>query len=441
MPYLTPQELPETDICRSLSIPDNTEWLAFFGGVLTELTKTYNWEFSGGLTVDETVDKMQDIVDAYYESLCGTCTTPGGYRIIRVNSQGHVEELNELGEWQDATGEYHIPLPEPREGGTEQDQICLAAKNSVNVLEQLYENLTDSWNSHLDEAEAQTAFILGLIALVGFEFAPITWGIVAFMTAVFSALYTTLEFIGADLWDSAVSEQIECFLIECATNTDGVVTFDYECFTDKLNSLTDTFSLTEDQLRLYLQISFMLYFIGGMDGLNLAGATTAITDADCSFCDPAWCIRIDFRESMAGFAACFREAGCSFTPVEWARWVDGEGWLQTLGSVCPPGYDQITQAFSCRLNSIELWCTNPMDTDRIRVYAPGGDYLDNSEGEDHTNAYVVTDGFYVYTLNLDTDVTGLAYTMDNSTSVGGCAIMVLRGTGDAPDIEGEPCDI
>jgi len=285
MPYLTPQDLPEADDCRPLSIPASSEWLALFGGALTELTLRWNWEYSGGLTVDETLDKMNEIIGNWYTVPCEACTTPGGYRVIRVNTDGHVEELNSDGEWQDSTGEYHIPPPDAREDGSPDDQICLAAKNAVNVLQQLYENLSDSYNTGLDDAEATTAFILGLIALVGFEFAPITWGIVAFMTPVFAALYSGLEFIFADLWDSSVSAQIVCFLKLCATNDAGVVTFDYKCFIRQLESLTDTHGLTEEQLRLYLQISYILYFIGGVDGLNLAGGTTAITDDDCADCN------------------------------------------------------------------------------------------------------------------------------------------------------------
>jgi len=70
MPYLTPQDLPEGDDCRPLSIPASTEWLALFGGALTELTKKYNWQDSGGLTVDETVEKMTEIIDAWYTESC-----------------------------------------------------------------------------------------------------------------------------------------------------------------------------------------------------------------------------------------------------------------------------------------------------------------------------------------------------------------------------------
>jgi len=284
VPYLTPQELPEDDNCRPLSIPANTEWLALFGGALTELTKAWNWQDSGGLTVSETIEKMQEIIDNWYSEPCAACTTPGGYRAIRIGVGGVLEQLNEDGDWEAATDEYYIPPPDAREEGTEQDQICLAAANAVNVLQILYESLSDSWNNDLDDAEALTAMIEAAVLAVGFAFAPIAYGIAAFMLPIFIALYTLVEYLIADLWDADVSEQIKCFLVQCATNDAGVVTFDYDCFLGKLQANINLFDLTEEQLRLYGQIAYLLLFIGGASGLNLAGGTTAITESDCEDC-------------------------------------------------------------------------------------------------------------------------------------------------------------
>jgi len=288
MPWLTPDSIPEDDTCRPLSIPADSAWLALVSGALTELVQPYNWQQFGALTVQETIDRMQLILESYYAGGCG-CVLPGGSRPLRITSDGHLEELGDSGEWGTPTGDYIIPPPEPREGGTPTDQICLASKNAMNVLHQLYESLSDSWNSELDDAEAMTAFTLTAIGLVGFEFAPITAAIVIFFGVVFGVLYHALEYLGADLWDSDVDSQITCFLVDCATNTDGVVTFDYECFMADLNSLTDSFGLTEVQLRLYLQITYILYFIGGIDGLNLAGRTTEITDDECDICPWHYC--------------------------------------------------------------------------------------------------------------------------------------------------------
>jgi len=64
----------------------------------------------------------------------------------------------------------------------------------------------------------------------------------------------------------------------------GVVTFDWDCFQHHMNSLDDSFGLEEIQLRLYIQVLFILQFIGGADGLNLAGGTTAVETADCDDC-------------------------------------------------------------------------------------------------------------------------------------------------------------
>lgn len=293
MPWLTPDSIPEGGICRPLFIPDDTVWLALVSGALTELTQKWNWQKFGTLTVEETISEMQAIIDGYYSNECSTCELPDGGRIIRIGDGGKLQELSD-GSWGDPTGDYIIPPPDARSGGTIQDQECLAAENAVNVIHLLYENLADSFASHLSEAEALTAFTLAVISLVGFEFAPITAAIVAFFAVAFTALYEALAYLTADLWDDAVSQQIECFLLACATNTDGVVTFDWDCFIGKLNSLTNNFLLSETQLRLYLQITYILYFIGGVDGLNLAGGTTAIIDAHCDECI-VHCFYVDLR--------------------------------------------------------------------------------------------------------------------------------------------------
>jgi len=319
MPYLTPQELPEGDDCRPLSIPADSEWLALFGGALTELTKSWNWEYSGGLTVDETVAKMTEIIDDWYTVACGGCELPEGGKIIRIGEHGVIEQLGDSGSWVSPTGDYVIPPPDARTGGTPQDQMCLAAKNATNVLQQLYENLSESWASHLSEAEAGTEFIIAAVALIGFEFAPITFAIVAFFEVIFAALYTALEYLGADLWDSAFTDQMVCFLYECASNDDGVVTFDWDCLMAKLNSLTDNFGLTEIQIRLYLQVTYILYFIGGIDGLNLAATTTAITSGSCDYCSP-WCYEWDFTVSDGGWQA---RTGFGITV---GHYTSGTGW-------------------------------------------------------------------------------------------------------------------
>jgi len=281
MPYLTPEDIPEDGTCRPLFIPASTDWLAFFGGALTELTKTYNWQEWGAVSVEDTVAKMQEIIDAWYAGECEECELPEGGRIIRLNEDGMIEILED-GEWIVPTdGDYYIPPPEAREGGDETEQICLAAANAENVLHELYENLAESFATPLSEAAALLALAGFATTRIGFAFAPITAGIAAFVLGFFGMLYTAISYLTADLWTEDFTEQIKCFLSECAVNDAGVVTFDWQCFNDKLATLADDFSLSEVQIRLYLQVAFMLQFIGGAGGLNLAGGTTEIEDADC----------------------------------------------------------------------------------------------------------------------------------------------------------------
>jgi len=337
VPYLTPDDIPESDVCRSLSIPASTDWLAFFGGALTELSKTYNWQQWGAVSVDDTVAKMQEIIDNWYTEPCEACSTPGGYRVIRIGAGGHVEQLDENGDWVDATDEYHIPPPDAREDGTEADQICLAAKNATNALETLYNSLSDSFASELTTAQALVAFAEAAILYLGFEFAPITFGIAAFLFATFELLYTALSYLTADLWTDDFSNQIACFLQTCASNDAGVVTFDWDCFNAQLNSLADDFSLSELQIRLYLQVAFMLQFIGGADGLNFAGGSTEITDDDCSFCEDRWCYTWDFTVTDGDWVSNPR---------------DGSGW----GAVYASGLGWGSGDFLCMSRQLPAAC-------------------------------------------------------------------------------------
>ena len=314
MPWLTPDSIPEGDDCRPLLIPADSVWLALVSGALTELTLKYNWEKFGALTVDETVAKMQSIIDNYYDSPCTTCTVPGGYRVVRISPDGHLQELDDAGAWQGATGEYVIPPPTARTDGTPPDQNCLAAKNASNAIAQLYENLSESFSSELSTDEALVAFIAAAVAVIGFEFAPITWAIAAVAFVIFEALFQALQYVTADLWTEDFTKQFTCLLLNCAINTDGVVTFDWDCFNAALLAQVNTGGLSEVQMRLYVQIGYILYFIGGVDGLNLAGRTTAITNDDCSYCEGVHCWHWDSPTPTAQFVS----GGFAFTQFDLA---------------------------------------------------------------------------------------------------------------------------
>jgi len=267
---------------------EDKEWAQWILGALEPLAYAYNFYESGDLSPDEASEAFRQIVQEAPYNL-KSCANPAGGKIIRVAPDGRVQQLSDANTWETPDGNYTIPPVPVRTEGTPPDQVCLASKNAAHVLELLYENVTDSFNDDLDEAEAATALALGTVALIGAEFAPITFALVTFFGIVFSVLYGLLEFVGADLWDDAFTDTLTCILQGCATNDAGVVTFDYTCFNDQLAAQTNIFDLTFEQLRLFGQLQYLLLVIGGADALDQAGATTAITDDDCSFCEAAWC--------------------------------------------------------------------------------------------------------------------------------------------------------
>lgn len=280
--FPTPNSTPDETIRRVFIVPNSEEWLGLLEGaaqVLLDEWRYYDW---GALTPAEAAAAFNTIVVDSYTNGC-PATLPGGGRIMRLNpSTGHLEELGDDETWVEPSGDYSVPPITPREG--EPDDIrCLAAANAANVLELLYESITDSIAGELEAAEAYAALVTAFIAAVGWEFAPIAFAIAAFFLAVFAVVYEIIKIIGADLWDGTFTDTLKCALYGCASDEgEGVVTFEWQCVQNALAAGTD--ALNFDQLRLFNQLNFIIQVIGGADGLNQAGATTAITEADCSEC-------------------------------------------------------------------------------------------------------------------------------------------------------------
>lgn len=285
--YPTPDTIPEESHCRRLRIPNDEQWLSVVMGALYALTLPENWQKVGDLTPDEAAEEAYGIFSAAYESaqnVCANYVLPSGSRIIRINaSTGHLEEESDDAAWVAPTGDYVVPPIAPRESGTDEDKRCLAAANAAHVLELLYESITDSIAHELEVAEALTAMIEAFITAVGWEFAPIAFAIAAFFLVVFGVIYAVVKLIGSDVWDDTFTDVLRCALYNCTSVDEaGVVTFDWVCVQDNLSKSYDALSF--DQFRLYSQLIFIVQSIGGVDGLNQAGATTAITTANCDDC-------------------------------------------------------------------------------------------------------------------------------------------------------------
>jgi len=93
-------------MCRPLSIPNDTAWLALVSGALTELTKPWNWQLDGAVTVDEACAAMQAMIDNYYTAECVAPTnvpTPYWDEDVEVDDEDSVEVQQWYGYITDAT--------------------------------------------------------------------------------------------------------------------------------------------------------------------------------------------------------------------------------------------------------------------------------------------------------------------------------------------------
>jgi len=431
MPWLTPDSIPEGDDCRPLSIPADSAWLALVSGALTELTLPYNWQKFGTLTVAETVAKMQEIVDNYYDTPCAACTIPGGYPVVRYSTTGHLQQLDGSGEWVDATGDYHIPPPEARTEGTPPDQNCLAAKNATNVLSQLYESLSESFSSELSTDEALVAFAAAAVAAVGFEFAPITFAIAGVAFAVFEVLFHALEYVTADLWTDDFDNQFACLLLNCAINTDGVVTFDWDCFNNALLAQADSMGLSEVQMRLYVQIGYILYFIGGADGLNLAARTTDITNDDCSFCPTPWAVEWIFADDSDLCGLTLNNGSYVGTAYQGDFISSSQTSLVEFQTDALPEFNITHLDFIYSMSD----ATNPNAQIRFRIFN-GATLL-----QDYITSPPPTGSHLTFAWDGDLDITQLVIDCATGSAAGATAKieqMHFSGIGTAPSI-GQPC--
>jgi len=283
MPYLTLDEIPEGRLCRPLFIPDDPLWLALFGGALTELEQPYNYQQFGTLTPQEMADACAAVIAEWYADICASCDLPDGEPIIGVSTDYRFQQLID-GEWQEPTGDYAIPPTPAREEPTSEERICLAAKNAENVLKLMYEEVTDAFGASLGALEALATlaiFVIGAInPAVGLGMKAL--GLAAL--GIWQWAFEVAEFVTADFWDEQFHDNLTCALIRNATDTDGVVTFDMDGLNEELITQIEWFDPTASSFALAAQVRWLLGQIT-VDGLNLAGVTTAITDDDCSFCE------------------------------------------------------------------------------------------------------------------------------------------------------------
>jgi len=432
--FLTPPDIPEGLTCRTLKMPASKEWLGIFNSALLNTVQAWQWEQVNAtdLTIEEAVAKCQEILGLFWAaSECDVCLQPSGQPFFRVGEFGQLEQLGE-GEWTTPYGDYELPPITPREGGSASDKRCLAAANAANVLRQLYEQVADSFAAGRTTAEAITDLLLLIAAIIAAPLSLIVAAILTIAEILFKVFYESVEFISADYWTEDFDALIQCALFECASvDGGGIVTFDYDCFTEKLANKSDVIANPYTVL-LFGQIVYLLSWIGG-DGLNLAGATTAITSAECE-CE--WCRVYDFEIDEWGFEMDVEVGNntASYSP--------GNGWVAESFNLPSPNNrgTYIRKLFGTTLNLTEVTmqyhAVLPVTSSVIAL-------TNGSYGTLGVSVVGATTPEGINSTAWSGGVQGLRLQVGNvagGTPAGGSTIyrLTLRGIGDPPE-DGEMC--
>lgn len=84
MPWLTPDEIPESTQCGTLLVPDNPAIIAAVIGALYDLTLPENWELFGAITPEQIASAMQIMFDGFFEDCPVASNLPVGSIIAYV---------------------------------------------------------------------------------------------------------------------------------------------------------------------------------------------------------------------------------------------------------------------------------------------------------------------------------------------------------------------
>jgi len=434
---LTPSEVPEEVVCRTIKVPNSLEWLGIFNAVLLAGTYSYNWsdDVPGSLTPEEAAEAYKVVFYDYLLAAmnCDVCTQPGGARVIQQDEFGRWKMLED-GAYVPPSGDYAIPPLNARTEPTADERRCLAAANAANVLQQLYEALADEYATNHDLA----LFFLAIGTSIALLFLPpLGLAAAAFLeaaTILVSEAFFAFAFLTADVWTEGFTEKLVCILYNRATSQpDDTVTFDFNAVrNDIVNELAFTIDFTLAEQRLSLQLGAILGFIGA-DGLDYAGSTTAIETYDCSPCAGTWCEWIDLTAAPGEFVP--GDTGII--------WVDGEGWKAQNygGNNCWDLFGNYPLGEDVAVTSVTAIFNRPADIGGGNVVLTFRANLDGFQQAVYTNVPGLTGN--PLCIELDEEITVDSFYVD-SNSGAACSIsylrgFVLRGNGVPPGI-GIACD-
>lgn len=395
--------------CICVPVPDDAEWIAKFYGAIYTLSQQIWWDRDEAHTAKVVAARWLEVYLEAMNDPCGgglPCEVPADPRfgleliikLIRKGVGGFTEMWDGF-EWGPPTGDIEVP---PMPVRTEPDRLCLAARNAANVLDVTYEEATDSWNIEHTELALWNVILDGLISLVGAFAGPTAVAYATYAKSITDIFVEGFDAIADDVWTPEFTEELTCLFYEFASDDAGVITFDFDAINERLIELQAAaiVSLNENRALLISQVGYLLFVIAA-DGLNHAGATTAITEYDCS-CVLPWCYSFDFSVSNGGWAvtpspgggvfgdAVYANNGATFgTHVAAAYWAgEFKDWSQTttdfrqgvdirifftadahIDSVTI-FYDKVSGVYP--LTNIDYITVGPTGTNRAASSAPAG---------------------------------------------------------------------
>jgi len=221
------------------------------------------------------------------------------------------------------------PFTPPARGGTSDEAICLASANAENVLYQMHAQVF----SRVFVNDATWAGLVLVTCIVGILALPVALSIIVSVIIAGGGM-VILAGINLDSYSSTVRARMRCILIAHATNTSGVVTFDYDAVRSDVESRIVG-------INIYAALDLYLAIIGET-GLNRAGATTAISTAscdDCGTCYHEW----DFTTSDGGFTAFIFDVLPRATYSAGVGWIAGDAGDTQIDSPTFPSAIHVTQ--------------------------------------------------------------------------------------------------
>jgi len=336
--WLTPDSpTPEEERCRTISVPDDLAFVGAVTGALLPLTQPDNWEQSGSMTPEEAAGIMSAAFESFVDSDCTTgepCpppTLPDGSRVWRRNpTTGNWEYLDDTGEnWVEPTGEDAIPAPVAREEATSDEMKCAASTNAVGVIKELYDQILSDINEDVDTVQMglNLAYVAG--TRLGGAFYPPVVAILTSAAAIWNGVIETIQAFTVNLWDDRFTDTMVCIFLDNATETNGVVTFDFQAINrDALEQIWES----SQYVLLVSQFIYLMSVIGPQ-GVNVAGGVTVL-EGDCNDCGE-WCYTFNFAFGSQGWVAC-RETTNYYSAY---GTYDGTKWNSSLAISSGGGYE------------------------------------------------------------------------------------------------------